>query len=58
MIYGKASVEEEVMRDASGDRVAWCNAMKVASHFSDNGWDGLKEALRILSMKSKYFESK
>ena len=40
MIYGNASVEEKVMRDAACDRAAGCKVMKAASRFSDNGWDG------------------
>ena len=39
MIYGNASVEEKVMRDAAGDRVAWRKVVKDASCFSDNEWD-------------------
>ena len=37
MIYGNASVEEKVMRDAACDRAAGCKVMKAASRFSDNG---------------------
>ena len=36
-IYGNASVEEKVMRDTVGDRVAWRKVVKAASCFSHNG---------------------
>ena len=37
MIYDNASVEEKMMRDAEGDRVAWRKVVKAASCFSNNG---------------------
>ena len=37
MIYDNASIEEKVMVDAEGDRVAWRKVVKAASRFSNNG---------------------
>ena len=36
-IYGNPSVEEKVIRDTAGDRVAWRKVVKGASRFSDHG---------------------
>ena len=39
MIYGNASVEEKVMRDAVGERIACRKVVKADSRFSQNGRD-------------------
>ena len=54
-IYGNASVKEKVMWDAAGDRVAWRIVIKVASHFSVNGWDGSYQDREVAVQSSFHF---
>ena len=57
IIYCNALVEEKVMQDAAGDRVAWRKVVKAASHFSNNGWDGANQETKSDITKDKNGEN-